>query len=97
VTTRSETHKRCREKRGGIRRRIRNLPPSAAFWCFGLAFVGMGFAFGFGLPDVVLGIIGFGFVGLGFVLLVLNRDFAPGSWPDVSTPPFPPGGDGGGS
>jgi hypothetical protein len=59
----------------------------------------MGVGIAFDLPDVVVGIIGFGLVVLGVVLWVLNRDFAPkSSWPGVSAPPLsPPGGDGGGA
>jgi hypothetical protein len=76
-----------------IRSRIRNAPPSAAFWCGGVAAV-VGFG-GSTLSPVILKVVaivlGVGLGILAVVLLVKHRDFDPSSWSGpTSTGPMPP-------
>jgi hypothetical protein len=85
-----------------IQRRLRNAPPSAAFWCGGVAaVVGFGGAtFSPVILKVISIVLGVGLGILAMVLLTKNRHFDPYSWsgPTSSGPaPTDVGGGGGGT
>jgi len=62
-----------------IRRRLWNAPPTAGFWCCGVALV-VACAGAYLSPVLVVLGIALGLVGL--VLITTNRDFKPESWSD---------------